>query len=68
MAAGGGHRMATVIVSTGDGFVLAGRSLREVELRVDDMGKICLLAMLAIWVGTLILIALGELLTKKKAS
>jgi hypothetical protein len=63
-----GVRMATVVESTGDGFVLAGRSLREVEVRESNMENYSLLAMLATWVATLILIALEELLAPKKAA
>lgn len=63
-----GVRMATVSVGTGNGFVLAGRSLREVEVREDNMENYSLLAMLVLWVATLILITLGELLVPGKGA
>lgn len=63
-----GVRMATVSVETGNGFVLAGRSLREVEVRESNVENYSLLAMLAIWVTTLILIAVGELLVPEKGA
>jgi hypothetical protein len=60
-----GVRMATVVVRYDKGFVLAGRSLREVEIRVDNIGKISGLALLVIWSATLIVVALGELAGRK---
>ena len=63
-----GVRMATVITGTGNGFVLAGRSLREVEIRESNVENYSLLAMLAIWVVTFILIAVGELLVPEKGA
>ncbi|MGD0610771.1 MAG: hypothetical protein ABSB41_04595 [Anaerolineales bacterium] len=63
-----GVRMATVIVGTGNGFVLAGRSLREVEVRESNVENYSLLAMLAIWVVTFILITVGELLAPEKGA
>ena len=62
-----GVRMATVVVRYNDGFVLAGRSLREVEKREDQVEQLSGLAMLAIWVTTLIMVVLGELLGRKKS-
>jgi hypothetical protein len=58
--------MATVVVKYDHGFVLAGRSLRETEVRIDNIEKISGLAMLVIWAVTLFVIALGELAGGKK--
>jgi hypothetical protein len=63
-----GVRMATVVVRYDDGFVLAGRSLREVEIRISNIEKISGIAMLAIWAATLFIIALGELAGWKKSA
>jgi len=56
-------RIASVIQKAGDdkGFVLAGRSLKEVDSRVDDLSKITL-------VSWLILLALSALLAKMLSS
>jgi hypothetical protein len=59
-------RMATVVARYDKGFVLAGRSLREVEIRADNIEKICGLAMLAIWAATLFVISVGELVDRGK--
>ena len=63
-----GIRMATVVVRYDNGFVMAGRSLLEVENRTANLEKICIAAMIAILAVTLVLIVLGELLTPKKAA
>ena len=61
-----GVRIATVIVSYKDGFVLAGRNMREVEQRESQVstfaGTTWLLAML----GTLAVIAFGEFFLTEK--
>jgi hypothetical protein len=61
-------RMATVVVRYDQGFVLAGRSLREVEIRSDNVEKISGLAMLVIWAATLVLIAMGALIEPGKGA
>jgi len=63
-----GVRMATVVVSYKNGLVLAGRSLLEVEIRETQVEQLSILAMLAIWIVTLIVIVLGELTGPKKAA
>jgi hypothetical protein len=40
--------------------------LRETEVRIDNIEKISGLAMLAIWAVTLFVIALGELVGRKR--
>lgn len=55
-----GVRMATVVMPTLNGFVMAGRSLREVEIRETTVQNICGLALVAIWVGSFIVVAIGE--------
>ncbi len=61
-----GVRMATVVVRYRNGFVMAGRSLREVEIRIGNIGKISGLAMLVIWAVTLFVITVGELVERRK--
>jgi hypothetical protein len=61
-----GVRMATVAVRFNQGVVVAGRSLREVELRVDNLLTLCGLAMLVLWTVTLALVVLGEILLPGK--
>ena len=61
-----GVRMATVVARYNNGFVLAGRSLREVEKRESQAEQFSGAAMLAIWIATFIVIALGELVWRKK--
>jgi hypothetical protein len=61
-----GVRMATVVVRYDKGFIVAGRSLREVEIRIGNIQNICGLAVLAIWVATLFVIVLGELIGPRK--
>jgi len=58
-----GVRMAIVVVPISGGqagFVMAGRSLREVEKRVDQLGQITLIAWLATLAGSLVVVALSE--------
>jgi hypothetical protein len=62
-----GVRMATVIVKYDKGFVLAGRSLREVEKRESQMEQLSRLALLAIWAATFIVVVLGELIGRKNS-
>jgi len=61
-----GVRMATVVVRYAKGLVLAGRSLKEVEIRESNIEKICGVAMLFTWAATLFGIVLGELAGRKK--
>ena len=61
-----GVRMATVVTMYNNGFVMAGRSLREVEKRIDQVGLISGLALAAIWAATLLATGLGELVGRKK--
>jgi hypothetical protein len=63
-----GIRMATVVVRFDQGFVLAGRSLREAEIRATNLEKICGLAMLVIWAATFFVVAVGELIAVKTTS
>jgi len=63
-----GVRMATVVVRYDNGFVLAGRSLREIEKRESQTEQLSGLAMLTIWVITLIVVVLGELIGHKKTA
>ena len=60
--------MATVVARYDKGFVLAGRSLREVEKREDQVEQLSGLAMLTICAATLIVIILGELAGRKRAA
>jgi hypothetical protein len=58
-----GVRIAAVVVrfeGTQPGFVLAGRNMREVELREQQTGLFCILAMLALLAGSLFAVVLGE--------
>ena len=61
-----GVRMATVVVRFDNGFVMAGRSLREVEKRISQVELLSGLALLAIWAATFFVIGLGELVGRKK--
>ena len=63
-----GVRMATVVVPYNNGFVVAGRSLTEIEKRESQVESLSGLAILGIWAATLIVIALGELVGRKKSS
>lgn len=61
-----GVRSAAVVVSVSGGqggFVLAGRSLREVEKRVDQLTQQVGAAWLASMLVTLVLVLLFEVLT-----
>jgi hypothetical protein len=60
-----GVRMGTVVVRYDKGFILAGRSLREVEIRIGNIEKISGLAMLVIWAVSLFVISLGELIERR---
>jgi hypothetical protein len=62
-----GVRMASVAMHYANGFVVAGRSLREVEKRADQAMQLSILAMLAIWGATLVVVILGELIGRKKS-
>jgi len=63
-----GVRMATVVAPYKNGFVMAGRSLTEVEKRESQVESLSGLAMLGIWAVTLIVIILGELVGRKKSA
>jgi hypothetical protein len=63
-----GVRMATVVVRYDQGFVMAGRSLREVEIRTTNIEEISGLAILAIWVVTLVVVTLAELAGRNRVS
>jgi hypothetical protein len=65
-----GLRMAVVVVGYGgeqSGFVMVGRSLREVEKRIDQFGMIVLVAWLAILVATLVLVIFLEVVCINKS-
>ena len=55
-----GVRIAAVIVAYKDGYVLAGRNLREVEIREDQTTQFAGLTWVLAMFATLIVIALGE--------
>jgi len=61
-----GVRIAAVIVSYKDGFVLAGRNLREVEIREAQVTQFAGLTWLLALVTTLIVIAFGEFFLAEK--
>lgn len=61
-------RMATVVVPYKNGFVMAGRSLTEVEKRESQVESLCGLAMLCIWAATFIVVVLGELVGRQKSA
>jgi len=63
-----GVRMATVVVPYKNGFLMAGRSLNEVEKRESQVENLCGLALLCIWVATLIVVILGELFGRQKSA
>jgi hypothetical protein len=63
-----GVRLAAVIVKAQNGFVLAGRSLRETEKREGQMELLSFAALLGIWAVTLVVIALGEWTGNKPAA
>lgn len=61
-----GVRIAAVIVSYRDGYVLAGRNLREVEAREAQTSTYAGLTWLLAMAGTLAVIALGEFFLNEK--
>ena len=62
-----GTRIATVIVPYNDGFVLAGRNMREVEQREAQVSRFAGITWILALVATFIVIAFGEFfLTDKK--
>jgi hypothetical protein len=61
-----GVRIAAVIVSYQDGFVLAGRNLREVEIREAQVTQFAGLTWLLAMVATLAVIAFGEYFLAEK--
>jgi len=61
-----GVRMATVAVRYDHGFVMAGRSLREVEKRETQVEQLCGLAWLVICAAIFIVVGLGEVLWREK--
>ena len=62
-----GVRIATVIVSFPEGFVLAGRNLREVEQREAQLSAFAGLTWVLAMLGTLVSIVFGEIfLTEKR--
>jgi hypothetical protein len=67
-----GVRIAAVVVhyaGSGGGYVLAGRSLREVEIRIDNIGKVAALAWAVTLAASLAMIILLEwLLPRGKPS
>jgi hypothetical protein len=63
-----GVRMATVVAPYKNGFVMAGRSISEVEKRENQVESLCGLALLSIWAATLIVVVLGELFGRQKSA
>ena len=59
-------RIAAVIMSYKDGFVLAGRNLREVEMREASVSQFAGITWVLALVTTLILIAFGEIFLAEK--
>ncbi len=60
-----GVRMATVVVRTPGSpgvFVVAGRSLRETEMRINMLGKLLMLGWVATLIGLLVVVAATEAL------
>lgn len=55
-----GIRIAAVVTKSDHNFVLAGRSLRETEKRIDQTGTLSVAAALVILVVVFLAIALGE--------
>jgi hypothetical protein len=55
-----GVRVAAVIVRAPSGYVLAGRSLREVEARESQVEMLSGLGLLATWAGLLVTVAVCE--------
>lgn len=61
-----GVRIASVILPFKDGFVLAGRNMREVEIREAQVGQFAGLTWILAMVSTLVIIALGEIFLRDK--
>ena len=64
-----GVRIAAVVVSNGGGqpgYVMAGRSLHEVEKRVDQLGMIVVIAWLAILLTSFLIIVILEMVISNK--
>jgi hypothetical protein len=61
-----GVRIATVIVSYKDGFVLAGRNMREVEQRESQVSTFAGITWVLAMLGTLAVIAFGEFVLTEK--
>ena len=64
-----GVRVAAVVVAYGGshpGFVLAGRSLREVEIRESQVEQITGMAMMVTLAGSLFVVVLSELILPEK--
>ncbi|HEY2981572.1 MAG TPA: hypothetical protein VGJ22_10350 [Anaerolineales bacterium] len=61
----GDTRIATVIVPSRDGFVLAGRNLREVEAREEQVSRFAVLAWLLSTIGTFVVIGLCQVIFKE---
>ena len=53
-------RIAAVVVPYKDGFVLAGRNLREVELREAQVSQFAVVTWIFAMLGTLVVIVFGE--------
>jgi hypothetical protein len=54
------------VPGTSAGFVLAGRSLREVEIREDNIEKLTLIALAVILIGTFLVLAVVQYLLSDK--
>jgi hypothetical protein len=61
-----GTRIAAVIVPYKDGFVLAGRNMREVEAREAQVGQFAGITWLLAMFATFVVIAFGEFVFRKK--
>jgi hypothetical protein len=61
-------RIATVIVKNDGGFVLAGRSLREIEKREDQILALCELGLAVLWIVTFIIIGIEEFIANKRTN
>jgi hypothetical protein len=61
-----GVRIATVIVSYPDGFVLAGRNMREVEQREAQVTAFAGITWILAMLGTLVVIVFGEFFLTEK--
>lgn len=62
-----GVRIAAVIVSYQNGYVLAGRNLREVEARESQLTTFVSITWLLALIATLVVIAFGEFFLKDKS-